>query len=208
MPKHRIENLADCVFSIVMTILILELKLPAFLDLQSDAEIWQKLSELGFVLLIYFISFTFLGGYWLSHHFLISVFSKNTDRLVIHLNLLFLSLVALIPFSAHLWGLYPDSKVSIFTFGINIIVIGASLLLLRWHIHKSRHIENSEISKHESISNLVHLALPPMFAVAAMLIAFWSPKGAVFFFIVPAIINIIPGSVSGMLKTANRWLKR
>lgn len=207
MPKHRIESLADGVFAIVMTILILELKLPSLEGLYSDVQIWQALSKISFVLLIYFTSFTILGGYWLSHHFLISIFSKNADRLLPHLNLLFLSLIALIPFSAHLWGLYPDSKVSVWAFGTNIIAIGVSLMLLRWHIYKSREIENLEISKHEFNNNLFHLSLPPLFASFAIIVAYWNPQFAIFFFIIPAIINIIPGSLSFLTKTSHHLIK-
>jgi len=200
MPKNRIENLADGVFAILVTILTLDLKVPSFQEIRSDEEFLHILSEFGFILLIYFISFAVLSSYWLSHHFIISVFAKNADRLLSHFNLLFLSTVSLIPFSSYLLGLYPGNKISVFIFAANVIVIGLSLILLRWHVNKSREIENKELSQSEFTKSLIHLSLPPVFAVFAIFFAFISPEWALVFFVIPTLLNIIPNSFEIMLK--------
>ena len=69
MNKARVESLSDCVFSIVMTLLIIDFKVPNISGhAVTNAEMIDKLWALWPILRSYFISFILLGMYWVAHH--------------------------------------------------------------------------------------------------------------------------------------------
>jgi uncharacterized membrane protein len=78
--KGRIEALADGVFAIAMTLLILDVKLPVLEADQARAELPRRLLELWPRLLAYAASFLILGVYWPGHHAHL-LFIRRSDRL-------------------------------------------------------------------------------------------------------------------------------
>jgi uncharacterized membrane protein len=90
MSKTRLEAFSDGVFAILITILVLELKVPH----ESD---WHALTPLAPVFLTYVLSFVFLGIYWNNHHHLFhTVDGVNGTVLWANQHLLFW--LSLIPF--------------------------------------------------------------------------------------------------------------
>lgn len=100
MNKLRLEAFSDGVFAIIITILVLEIKVPELGPDVSNIELWHTLSEYGHILIGYFLSVAVIAMFWLSHHFLFHTGAKNIDRWVVQLNTFFLAILALIPFSA------------------------------------------------------------------------------------------------------------
>ncbi len=90
MNKNRLEAFSDGVLAIIITIMVLEIKLPG-------AANWNTLVQVFPVLLSYLLSFIYIGIYWNNHHHLIhSVNRVNGKILWANLHLLFwLSLVPL-----------------------------------------------------------------------------------------------------------------
>ena len=88
MTKARLEAFSDGVIAIIITIMVLELKVP-----HSDN--WESLKELWPVFSGYVLSFLFVGIYWGNHHHLLLTVKKvNSGILLANLNLLFwLSLI-------------------------------------------------------------------------------------------------------------------
>jgi uncharacterized membrane protein len=99
----RTEALSDAVFAIVMTLLVLELKVPALPRNAPTAEVWRGFKELGPVFFSYFVTFTLAGVFWFWHH---RAFHELThvDGPLFALNLAFLSFVSLLPFSTAMLG--------------------------------------------------------------------------------------------------------
>ena len=90
MSKGRLEAFSDGVIAIVITIMVLELKVPEGAD-------WQALRPLVPVLLTYVLSFVFLGIYWNNHHHMLQATSRiNGTILWANLHLLFW--LSLVPF--------------------------------------------------------------------------------------------------------------
>jgi uncharacterized membrane protein len=100
MNKTRLEMFSDGVFAIIITILVLEIKVPELGAGTTNTELWHALSEYGHILIGYFLSVAVIAMFWLNHHFLFHTNAKNIDRWVVQLNMLFLAILALIPFSA------------------------------------------------------------------------------------------------------------
>jgi uncharacterized membrane protein len=90
MSKGRMEAFSDGVLAIIITIMVLELKVPHEADLSA-------LLPLAPVFLSYVLSFVFLGIYWNNHHHLLQAI-KHVDGRVLWANLHLLFWLSLIPF--------------------------------------------------------------------------------------------------------------
>ncbi len=90
MSKGRLEAFSDGVIAILITIMVLELKVP----LKAD---WAALIPLIPVFLSYVLSFAFLGIYWNNHHHLLQAI-KHVDGRVLWANLHLLFWLSLVPF--------------------------------------------------------------------------------------------------------------
>jgi len=66
MEKSRITALVDGIFAVAMTLLVLDLKLPEGIKMNTDAEVWRQLTALRGHFLIYALSFVVLGTYWVA----------------------------------------------------------------------------------------------------------------------------------------------
>jgi len=114
LPANRLETLADGVFAIVMTILVLDLRVPETLGsggLAGElAALWPRFAT-------YFISFIVLGIYWFAHHQVFH-FLARVNRTIVWLNILFFMGVTLTPFAASLLGAYPEDRVAIGFYGV------------------------------------------------------------------------------------------
>ncbi len=71
MSHERLQALTDGIFAIVMTLLVLELRVPA-LEVVNNQNLWNALSENGAIFASYLISFMLLFILWRGHNFLIS----------------------------------------------------------------------------------------------------------------------------------------
>lgn len=96
MTKTRLEAFSDAVIAIIMTIMVLELKVP------HDTS-WHALQELWPVFLSYVVSFLMLGIYWGNHHHLVHTI-KDVRGGIIWANLHLLFWLSLIPFATAWMG--------------------------------------------------------------------------------------------------------
>lgn len=104
MEKSRVEAFSDGVLAIAITILVLELKVPAGADGHLGRELLHEWpSYVG-----YAVSFTLIGIIWVNHHALFKDLA-TVDRPMLFFNLLLLFFVVLIPFPTELVATYVDS---------------------------------------------------------------------------------------------------
>ncbi len=119
---NRIEALTDGVFAIVMTLLVLELRIPEIAGSVELAELPQGLLELWPKFLSYIVSFVVLSIMWISHHRTFH-YIKRADNKLLWVNLAFLMVVALVPFSTSLIGDYPMVQLPFVVYGIHLFLI-------------------------------------------------------------------------------------
>lgn len=112
MPKARLEALVDGIFAIAMTILVLEVKVPIIPNGRSPEELLVALQKDWLTIGAYFISFAFLGMFWVWHH-RIAVKIKELDGVLLACSLFFLSLVSFFPFVAGVFGHYPANPITL-----------------------------------------------------------------------------------------------
>jgi uncharacterized membrane protein len=119
---ERLKALADGVFAIVMTLMVLQLGVPAAGGLSREAELLRELGKLWPEFLIYILSFMILGVFWYMHHSLFSVV-RRFDTTLVWLNILFLLFVSLIPFSTAMAGKNGFVTVTAVVYGVNLLLI-------------------------------------------------------------------------------------
>ncbi len=134
ISKHRIEGLADAVLAIVVTLLVLEFKIPEIPHHPSSAELLGELRHLGPTVFAYFVTFALAGSYWFLHH-LSMHFIKQANQKMAFLNLGFLCFVSLFPFSAALLGHYVSSPVAQAIYFLNQF---CAIFFLLWNWYYAR----------------------------------------------------------------------
>jgi adenylate cyclase len=132
LNKGRLEALSDGVFAVVLTLLLLDLKVPVPPPAGAASDLAASLLTLWPTLLSCVASFVLLGIVWVAHH-LQSHYLRESDRLYAWMNLLFLLTVAFLPFSTALLGSYIQDQVAIVLYGLNLIALALSLYLQWWY---------------------------------------------------------------------------
>jgi uncharacterized membrane protein len=166
----RLLTLSDGVIAIVITLLVLDISIPTVPPGSSSRELvglvlaqWQEF--VGFVL-----SFWAIGFYWMLHRRLF-VHVERHERGVVYLNLLFLLLVAFIPYATSIFTAYPSQFGISFLAGV-LATCGVSLTLL-W-VYASRHelIEAGLTSRTVQIQATRFLSTPVVFLLSIVVASF------------------------------------
>ncbi|MBL8525273.1 MAG: DUF1211 domain-containing protein, partial [Betaproteobacteria bacterium] len=103
MSKHRIEALTDGIYAVAMTLLVIELKLPAHESIKTQVDLINAVGHLLPKFLAWIISFLVLALFWIGHHKLFH-FVRHVDGKLLALNIVQLGAVSLMPFSSALSG--------------------------------------------------------------------------------------------------------
>jgi uncharacterized membrane protein len=131
----RLEALSDGVFAFAMTLLVLDLKVPALEAVHGEAGLQAALLALAPRLLTYLMSFITLGIFWLGQQAQLNLLAKsNRDVVWVHIAVLFC--VSLIPFSTALLSEFIAYRTALLLYWGNIFLLGV-LLLAAWKL--SRH---------------------------------------------------------------------
>jgi uncharacterized membrane protein len=142
-PLDRFNAFSDGVFAIVITLLVLDLRVPPVTAplLPALAESWPDF--LGYV-----ISFAFVGGMWLSHAGL-TKYMKRGDVVSFRLNLVLLLFVSLLPFSTRLMVTHmetADAAVAVAVYGVNLFVASGLVTALLYYAARDRRLVVSDIA--------------------------------------------------------------
>jgi uncharacterized membrane protein len=121
LNKGRLEAFSDGVFAIVITLLILDIKIPEVQPTALPAALITILPQL----LTYILSFFIVGLYWHLHH-QVAMQIKLIDGAFIWLNLVWLLFVSVLPFPTALLGRYPLQPVPLTIYGINLILVNVT----------------------------------------------------------------------------------
>ena len=136
---NRLEAFSDGVFAIVVTLLVLELKVPAIPAHASVGEFATALLDLAPKFFSWMISFIIVCKFWLNHDHIIGQ-ASHADYGLIWLNSIFLMFQSFIPFPTALMGEYHTNPlvVSIFgcVFAFNTLLFLAEDAYIRRHLLK------------------------------------------------------------------------
>lgn len=206
MYKPRLDALADGIFAIVMTLLVIEIKVPELGGDATNAALWRDLKELFPLFMSYIVSFMVLASYWMAHNFIVTIFTKNLTRKMAYLNIPFFMSIALIPFSSQFLGMYSYTQLAIFVYGLNITVSGILLYFLLSYSLKATDIENPEYNPKDITFGYIRILLPPISAFIAIPLSFVNNTAALTIFLVVALFNFVPGGLT-LIDTVLKKLK-
>lgn len=173
MEKNRLEAFSDGVIAIIITIMVLEMKVPQGETLDALAGLWP-------VFLSYVLSFLYVGVYWNNHHHLLqAACSINSGTMWANLHLLFW--LSLMPFTTGWMGENEFAQLPTILYGVNLLACSIAY-----------HALQAQLARHHGPGNPIAAALgwnakgalSMLLYIAGMLVAaFVQPKlgFAVFF---------------------------
>ena len=123
----RLAGISDGIFSVGMTLLVLNLVVPAAGAGTTDSELWSALAGLGPNILVYTMSFITLGIFWVGQGTQMGQLARS-DRHYAWLHLTFLFGVTLLPFSTALLARFPGLRLALVEYWLNIVLLGGMLL--------------------------------------------------------------------------------
>jgi len=141
---ERLAALSDGVFAIAMTLLVLDLRVPASEAIHSEHGLWHALGDLSPRLLAYFMSFLTLGIFWVGQQTQLSHFARGNRNLAwIHLG--FLLAVSLMPFSTGLLAEFITFRIALVVYWLNILLLGIALFA-SWQYASRAGLVNEDVT--------------------------------------------------------------
>lgn len=190
LSTQRVETLNDGVFAIVMTLLVLDLRMPEI----AAADLLPHLIQEWPMFLSYAASFVLLGVFWVGH---VTQYSsiRYADRILLWINIAMLLFASLIPFTTSLMGRYADQEITVLLYGLNLIILG---LISYWHWCYATH--HHRLVDHNIDDRFILLAkrrilFSPLVCLLAILISFVSIKLSLFLYIIIPPFFILPGKI-------------
>lgn len=123
---ERIAALSDGIFAVAMTLLLLDLKVPAHEAIQSESELLHALVTLAPQFAVYLMSFLTLGIFWVGQQSQLNQIERS-DRNLTWINLAFLFCVTVMPFSTRLLAEFIAFRWAIGVYWLNIFILGLLL---------------------------------------------------------------------------------
>jgi len=178
----RLEAFSDGVIAVIITIMVLELKVPRQDGIPGLQAVLPTLT-------LYFISFAFTGIYWINHHHLVHR-TEEADELILYANLLFLFFLSLLPFFTAYVLEKKMSSFSVALYTSSMVFTGFSFLLLRLAIGRRLRQagkldeEDTAVQRKNLLSLLVYLIAIPL--------AFYHPHASLGLVALVTVIWITP----------------
>jgi uncharacterized membrane protein len=181
MGKGRLEAFSDGVLAIIITIMVLELKVPHAADLAN-------LMVLTPVFLSYVLSFVYIGIYWNNHHHMLHASHRVTGPMLwANLHLLFW--LSLVPFTTGWMGENHFAPLPSALYGTVLLLAAIAYFILQQTIIAS-HGPDSVLKK--AVGSDWKGKLSPVFYAVAIPMSFWSPWAAQALYATAALIWLVP----------------
>jgi uncharacterized membrane protein len=182
LETDRVTAFSDGVFAIIITILVLDIRVP---DLGSGQSLRDSLDEVWPTLVSWVISFLIVGMYWVWHR---GTFAnvREADLPTVCLNLLFLLPASLVPYAASAIGEYPDDPLALHLYGG--VLVAATSVRVALVVYLDRHpgLLWETPSAQGRRLRVVAAAFPLLVYAVAMAVADASPAlSRALFFLVP-----------------------
>ena len=181
MNKGRLEAFSDGVFAVIITIMVLEMKVPIGPDLHS-------LRTVTPVFLSYVLSFIYVGIYWNNHHHLLHAALRVRGN-ILWANLHLLFWLSLTPFATAWMGENHFASLPVAMYGAVLLLAGVAYFLLTRSLiayHGKDSVLAASVGRDKKAKTSLGLYL------AAIPISFWKPWLACALYSLVAIIWLLP----------------
>jgi uncharacterized membrane protein len=192
LTTSRIEALADGIFAISMTLLVLGLTIPPAKGGNPDEILRNYLHDDWPDLLNFVKSFLLLAVFWIIHHRQFH-FYKRVDEGFLWLNIFFLMFIVLVPFSTTVESEYSNVQLAELIFHANLLAIGIiSYIITMYAIHDYRLISAQDVDPVRISRAKKRSMVVPGTAVLAIGLSFISPAwSSLAYLLIPLIIRWI-----------------
>jgi uncharacterized membrane protein len=123
---ERLAALSDGIFAVAMTLLVLDLRVPAMEAVHSEHDLWRALVAIAPQIVMYMMSFLTLGIFWVGQQTLLNHLSRS-DRSLTWIHIAFLFAVTLMPFSTKLLAEFAAYRTVLLLYWANIVLLGGTL---------------------------------------------------------------------------------
>ena len=187
MGPGRLEAFSDGVIAILITIMVLELKVPASREPAALIGLWP-------VFLSYLLSFLVIAIYWVNHHGLFHL-CKHVNNAVLWTNMSFLLCISLIPFATAYMGENRFTPFATALYGAALLLSGLSFVPMRQAVERQLDGDPSYrlAGRRAAIKNYVSLAL----YAASVPLAYVHPALTLFLAFLVAAIYFLPNAWLG-----------
>jgi uncharacterized membrane protein len=139
---ERLAALSDGIFAVAMTLLVLDLHVPASEVIHSQGELWRTLAGAAPQLISYLLSFMTLGIFWNGQQAQLNLFTRS-DRHLSWIHIAFLFAVSIMPFSTRLLAGFIAYRSVLVAYWANILLLGVVLYISwRYAEHAGLLLEN------------------------------------------------------------------
>jgi uncharacterized membrane protein len=176
LGTERVEAFSDGVLAVVITLLVLEVKLPS--GLATDAALWAALVHITPVLGAWVVSFAFVLVFWVNHHYFFANL-KKADRGLLWLNGVFLLTITLIPFPTGLVGQYPGFTAPLALLSVAMMLTSLAFALMRLYATLHSGLLRDHIGKRQVGLAMIQSGIAPVLYALAVVLAFVWPLGAI-----------------------------
>ncbi len=186
---NRVEALSDGVFAIVMTLLVLDLKVPVLAEYSSAQELGERLIELVPKFLSWLISFIILAKFWLNHHHILGL-ARHANYGFVWLNSLFLMFQSFIPFPTAMMGEFPENPLAVSFFGC--VFAFNTLLFIALYAYIRRYLIKPEKAALEDPHAIAKTFIGPAFYLLGAAAAWISIPAAFCLYLITPLFFITP----------------
>lgn len=181
MGKNRLEAFSDGVIAIIITIMVLELKVP-------HGEGFDALAPLIPVFLSYVLSFIYVGIYWNNHHHMLHA-CHNVTGPILWANLHLLFWLSLFPFATGWMGENHFAAAPSAAYGVVLLMAAVAYWLLQQIIIAS---QGRESLLRKAVGGDWKGKLSPLIYAAAIPLAFWSQWASQCIYVLVALVWLVP----------------
>lgn len=190
ISKERLIFFTDALIAIIVTILVLDIKVPK-IDVKSDRDLLSGLINEFPHLISFVISFAAIITIWFTHHDLMELVS-HTPRTFAILNFALVGFLSTIPFSAALVGEYLERPLAVAILGGNMLLMNLVLTAL-FRYSYSNNLIDAEVAKSKHTMFKRKLAFTGLLVfMVSIFIAYLSPTIALIMIALVPILHIIP----------------
>ena len=188
----RMEAFSDGVFAIAITLLILEIGVPA----GSGGDLLGALGDQWPSYLAYLVSFATIGAVWFAHT-VITEYLDHANSVLIRLNLLLLLVVSFLPFPTRLLAEYVHEsdaeRIAATVYGVNLL-LGLVMVSVVWRYAVREHLVKPDLAD-EDVKTLTKRLTPTLgLYVVMILVGLFLPIAAVVGYLLLALFILIPFS--------------
>ena len=197
MPKNRLEAFADGVFAIAATLLILNVAVA------ENRPLGPELVRVWISYVAYAITFVTIGVIWINHHLVMHQIAR-VDRTFLILNILFLAVVAFIPFPTRLLALYidtPDAEAAALAYGVTLTLTAIFFNAIWRYAAWGRRLIREDADE-RVVTGISRSYVPgPLIYFGATVVALLNPWLSVALFVLIALFYVLESSVFGRSTT-------